>query len=112
MMEADQSSPGVGDDLFELRVATDVDGTCHVILRGELDMVGTPPLEATLRDLPAGPTHVRLDLSQLSFIDSAGLKALLTGHELMGGRLPLASPQPQLLRVLQITGLDQHFTVN
>ena len=112
MTEADQSSSCVGDELFELRVATDVDGTCHVIVCGELDMVGAPALEATLRALPAGATDVRLDLSQLSFIDSAGLKALLTGHELMGGRLTLKNPQPQLLRVLQITGLDEHFTVS
>jgi anti-anti-sigma factor len=51
-----------------------------------------------------------LDLRELSFMDSSGLASLIglcrrgAGE---GWSLVLAAPQPQVTRLLRITGLDQ-----
>jgi anti-anti-sigma factor len=49
-----------------------------LLLRGELDMVGAPELEARAQQLCANhASELVLDLSQLEFIDSAGLNSIL-----------------------------------
>ncbi len=47
-----------------------------VRLSGEMDLDNCPRIDAAL-DLPAGCTTVRLDLSDVSFMDSSGLNLLL-----------------------------------
>jgi anti-sigma B factor antagonist len=49
-----------------------------LLLTGELDMAGAPELEARAKRLCAGrASELVLDLSQLEFIDSAGLNSIL-----------------------------------
>jgi anti-sigma B factor antagonist len=55
-----------------------------------------------------------VDLSQVSFIDSTGLGVLVGAEKQMrdaGQALRLVVTQPQILRLLELTGLDQVFTV-
>lgn len=57
----------------------------------------------------AGATHVVLDLSQVQFVDSSGLRALVNGAKRArsaGGRLELRSVPPVVRRVLDVSGLD------
>jgi anti-anti-sigma factor len=56
------------------------EGASHtLILRGQLDMAGAPALEGISQQLcEAGAQELVLDLSQLEFIDSSGLKAILS----------------------------------
>ena len=67
--------------LFEMRQDQDADGAVRLSLSGELDLVGVERLEARLHDLRATGAAVRLDLSQLEFIDSSGLRALITSAQ-------------------------------
>ena len=68
IVEDDRLSPAVTNP-FEVCVSPDEDGTCHVTLCGELDLLAAPELESTLRNLWGAMDNVRLDLSLLSFID-------------------------------------------
>lgn len=57
------------------------DGERHrLLLSGDLDMASAPALEAMLQELCAGGAReLVLDLSELDFIDSTGLNAILRG---------------------------------
>ena len=55
-----------------------------------------------------------VDLSEVSFIDSSGLGALVGAEKEMraaGHELRLVVTQPQITRLLTLTGLDQVFTI-
>lgn len=87
----------------------DVEGQPVVRLSGELDMATSAGVEQTLTTM-AGPAVVVVDLQGVSFIDSSGLSTLLRAKreiERRGSQLVLRNPHPNVLRVLQLTGLDR-----
>lgn len=81
-----------------------------VRLSGELDAHTSGQLRSLLNELLlAGQGNLVLDLSGLSFLDSAGLAALLSaakGTRRGGGRLLLSGPAPGVRRVMALTGID------
>ncbi len=84
----------------------------HVLhVRGELDLASAPQLTAALSDTAtSSDVPVVLDLSEVSFIDSSALRALvLAGRELMsaGRQLQIGPRSDMVARVLQMTHLDQ-----
>jgi len=87
-----------------------------VHLAGELDPHTAPALEREVAGLmAAGATAVVLDLSQLQFIDSSGLRVLISAHRALseqGGTLTLRSPSETAQRLLEITGLIDHIRVD
>src|SRR5581483_10433745 len=82
-----------------------------VKLAGELDMATAGELDQTIRTaLGNAPEVLVLDLTNLKFLDSAGLGVLVKGHNASGQtafRLVVTSPAIQ--RPLELTGLDQVF---
>jgi anti-sigma B factor antagonist len=87
-------------------------GDCAVLqVAGEVDACTAPALRERVRELAAdGAAHVIADLSQVDFLDSSGLGALVGGLKRLredGGSLALVITAPRILRVLQITGLTQ-----
>lgn len=84
-----------------------------VSVGGEIDLGSAGELSDYLVDAmqQTGPDLV-LDLSDVTFMDSTGLKVFLATHrrlQLVGGRLALAGPGRPVRRVLTVTGLDQMF---
>ena len=65
---------------FELRSERQ-DGTHLVAATGELDMAVAPQLESALGPDADGAGAVLLDLTELEFMDSAGLRVLLLASE-------------------------------
>jgi anti-anti-sigma factor len=86
-----------------------------VYVRGDLDLASSPALIRRLLELLNLPIRsLTLNLAELDFIDSSGLAALNTIHANAEERritFTLASIPPQALRVLELTGLSQHFNV-
>lgn len=68
---AAQASPDPRRRTFEMCERLDADATLRLIVLGDLDIV-TDKLTARLRELHTTGHSVRLDLSQLAFIDSSG----------------------------------------
>jgi anti-sigma B factor antagonist len=91
----------------------DHDGALVVIPRGELDLATAPALEAALdRALTAAP-RVVLDLRELEFIDSSGLRALLTARRRAqdaGAEFSLVAGDRGLERTLEIAGVLEVFS--
>ncbi|MFF4898074.1 STAS domain-containing protein [Streptomyces sp. NPDC001068] len=87
-----------------------VAGIRVVALRGELDHT-TRALAGGALTPPAGATVPRTvaDLSHLTFMDSAGINALIAAYRASAdaqGWLRVACAQPTVLRVLQLVGID------
>ena len=85
------------------------DGSHTLELAGELDIATAPDLEATIRSLCAdGVGEIVLDLSKLEFVDSAGLRAILSGKALCeehGCQLVMTHPREPVHRLFEVTGL-------
>ncbi len=86
----------------------------HITVAGELDVVSAPALwEAVGPALATGrPRHLEIDVSGITFLDSSGIRALLHCHadaDRMACRMTLTGPRPGIRRVLEITGLLEHF---
>ncbi len=68
---------GVRRPLFEINERDDVDGALRLTLIGELDLSVRDRLRAQLDELRRGRRRVRLDLSELEFVDCSGIGAIL-----------------------------------
>jgi anti-sigma B factor antagonist len=78
-------------------------------LAGELDLFTSSKLTLALAEVD-GMDRIHVDLSELTFIDSAGIGAILTfaGSRSASGRVVLINPSEPVRRALEIAGLDQH----
>lgn len=102
---------------MELRFETLVrDGVPVLAVGGEIDVYSAPELREKLLELSHGShTTAVVDLTEVSFVDSTGLGVLVSGLKRFreaGGDLPLVVTQPQILKVLEITGLSTVFAVH
>ena len=91
-------------------VARHETGSLDVALAGELDMTAAFKLESALEDLlPADDVRrLVLDLADLTFIDSAGLGALLAIRDRtqdLGIEMVLRNVSTPVRRILDLSGL-------
>jgi anti-sigma B factor antagonist len=92
---------------FDVRSETTREGAAVLYVSGELDLASAPQLAEALDGLVADPVVV--DLSQCTFLDSAGMGVLLASARALsdsGRSLHLAASDPGILRVLEITAVD------
>jgi anti-sigma B factor antagonist len=100
---------------LEIERRQDAQGRDVVAVRGEIDVATS----TTLRDelyavMDGGSKALVVDLSGLGFIDSSGLGVLVGSLKHMrerGGELTLAGLAQPALRVFEITGLTDLFTM-
>jgi anti-anti-sigma factor len=73
--------------LFGVRQRHDADGAVRMTLTGELDMSVADGLKARLDEVQRAKRRVRLDLSELEFIDCSGIRTILDamGHARRAG---------------------------
>jgi anti-anti-sigma factor len=81
-----------------------------VVLAGEFDLAAVPQFEDAIAGVEAGgPPAIVIDLSALTFMDSSGLRALVTADDrarTAGRRLAIVPGPPAVRRVFEITQLD------
>ena len=92
-----------------MELSTTIDGTNATIgLIGTLTVASAPSLEAAFADLPEDVTDVTLDLSELTYVASAGLRVIVSRDKQArqnGGSVRLAHPNDEVMEVLDVTGL-------
>jgi anti-sigma B factor antagonist len=92
------------------------DGIARLVVAGEVDMTSAGALTGrALALLDDGPTQLVLDMSGVTFCDSAGLNALFRVYaraEEKGARLTLQSLNAAVYRVLDATGATSVLTVD
>lgn len=91
-------------------VAADDVGNTTVVLSGELDHEGVQLVENDVRWAVSQATDtVTIDGAGLSFVDSAGLRLILQAQMMAADhhvRFLIARPSENLVRLLELTGLD------
>ena len=84
-------------------------------LKGEIDLHVSPSVTASLNQMiEKKPERVVIDLSDVTYIDSAGLAALIQAMqkvEAYGGKFSLAGLQETVRSIFEISRLDQVFQI-
>ncbi|MFJ8053257.1 STAS domain-containing protein [Streptomyces luteogriseus] len=92
----------------------DVEGVRVVTLRGEIDHDVQDVLSgALLTEGGARPPRIVADLTDVTFMDSSGINVFVATHRQVSsaeGWVRIAGPQPSVLRVLQLVGIDTVIT--
>ncbi len=109
-LEGDPRVNEAGDN-ESLTVEIDLDGT--IVVHGDIDIAGGPTLEAVIMSHETNNPIV-IDLDDVSFIDSSGLRSLLGASRRAHARnstVKLRSVGPEVTRLLQITGTVDQFII-
>ena len=104
-------------DRVELRVAVHHDDAETVVaISGELDMSNADQLADSVTDeLGKRPARVVLDLADLTFCDSMGLRTFLLlsrSAETQQTYLTLRNPSPSFTRMVAITGVESALNIS
>jgi anti-anti-sigma factor len=101
--------PGFGISTSEL------DGRSVVTIRGELDLATAPDLEQAINERLDAGDAVIVDLRELQFMDSTGLRVLVHAHARAGeqGRFSIVRPPPggPIAKILAIAGVESQLDV-
>jgi anti-sigma B factor antagonist len=84
-----------------------------VAVRGELDMLTSPQLSDAIEDaLASSPEALVIDLSEVTFLASAALQALLAGQAAAGETgFAVVADGPATSRPIRVLGLDSLLSV-
>ena len=112
------SAPGGSPRAVLSRFAIDSrerDDAFRLSLSGELDITAAGEFDSHIRQVERrNPSAITLDLRELTFIDSSGLRSILTAQARAGSGgwdlVIVEAPEP-VQRVLRITGLERHLTI-
>jgi anti-sigma B factor antagonist len=103
---------------FNVEVESLDDGIHVFAIAGELDQATAPQLRDPLRDaIEGGTTAVMIDLTSCGFIDSTGLGVIVEAWKTLQERdgedagLAICCPEPEVRRLLELTGLDQTIAI-
>ena len=100
-----------------------VEANGRVVLSGDIDVVSSASIEAALRQAEGQldeaavhpPGALVIDVKAVGFVDSSGLRALLSASRRNAGvdrRVVLHSPGNSLKRLLDITGTAMMFDLD
>jgi len=82
---------------------------------GDIDVACAPELEAVIAAVLAeDPVALIVDLSEVAFLATAGLRILAATYEkitLAGGRFAVVADSPETRRPIQLTDLNQLFSL-
>ncbi len=102
-------------DSSPFAVSHHLEGTTGtLVLSGELDASSAPQVDQAVDALVAdGAQQLVIDLGEVTFIDSSGLRTLIRARKRLGDAdvVRLRNPQVGTVRLLEITGLTDQFPV-
>ncbi len=109
MSDAGDARPGT------LQLRSEVsNGTTVIALTGELDLGTVSQLEAELEHAEQSAFISVLDLRELTFMDSSGLRVILMAAERARGsgrRFVVVRGPDTVNRVFQVTGTEEHLEI-
>ena len=89
-------------------------GTATLSIVGKVDSVSAPQLEEALLPTFGEAEQVVLDFSEVTYVTSAGLRVLITGHEAAQTReasLVLRHVSEDVMEVLDMTGFSSFLVI-
>lgn len=87
--------------------------TLVLSLEGRLDTSTAPKLEACLKEVLGGVTELTLNLKDLEYVSSAGLRVLLGAQKTMKkqGSMQITGVNETVKEIFDITGFSDIFTI-
>lgn len=109
--QRDRMQPADLIDLGELTIRSVREGVVHTVaLTGELDLATAGDVDRVLEQVEATDAEsIVLDLSGLTFMDSTGVRLVVTAHgrsRADANRLTLRRGQAAVQRVMELSGVD------
>jgi len=93
-----------------------INGVTVITLMRKLDSDSAPEVDAALKELVGkGITKIVCDFSAVEYINSTGLRILLSAAKMMarsGGKIAMCSLKPQVRSVFEIAGFTQIFRIS
>ena len=88
-------------------------GKALFALAGRLDTTTAPELEKELKASLDGVSELTLDLKELEYISSAGLRVLLAAQKIMlkQGSMVLKNVNETIMEILEVTGFSDILTI-
>jgi anti-anti-sigma factor len=104
------------DAALSVRFEGGEEGPLRAVLAGEIDFASSSSMQARITSALErhGVRTLILDLSEVDFMDSSGLRAIVQIQRELSesdGGMVLFDPTAQVRRILALTGLDQHLRV-
>jgi anti-sigma B factor antagonist len=99
---------------FELEHHPESDGALRATLSGELDLATVDELRDYLLEAAALGKALRLDLTELEFIDSTGLQLLLTAAADAcrdGWDFTITKPSARFQRLVEVAGVADRLPI-
>ena len=98
-----------------MHIKTTLDGTkATIALAGRLTVATSPELEEAVHQIADTAVDYDVDLSELEYISSAGLRVLVSTQKIAnhrGGTLRLYHPTESVREVFEMTGLSDVMTI-
>ena len=84
-----------------------------IALTGRLDTMTAPELEAELKASLPGVTELTMDLAELDYISSAGLRVLLSAQKTMNkqGEMKVCHVNETVNEIFEVTGFTDILTI-
>lgn len=95
-----------------MEIKKEINGEQAVIsLNGWLDTKSAPDFEAKLASLPVDVTSLTLDLAELEYISSAGLRQVVAAHKKMNGNLTIINVSDEIKELFRMAGFDKKLNI-
>jgi anti-anti-sigma factor len=94
---------------MDMAVEDAAGGITKVVLRGRFDTTGAVMIELPFNKVATEKRAVMVDLSDVSFMSSYGIRVLLVGAKIVsgkGGKLVILCPDNYVAKVLKTAGMD------
>lgn len=98
---------------MEIRKIREDENTLEISIEGRLDTMTAPELENFLKKELGERKKLELDLQELEYISSAGLRVILSAQKVMNrqGSMVLRSVREEVMDVFEITGFVDILTI-
>ena len=80
-------------------------------LSGWLDTQTSSVLGAALDELDPAVTELTIDMKELEYISSAGLRQIVAAHKKMDGKLTVKNVSPEIMDVFNMTGFRKRLNI-
>ncbi len=92
-----------------MTISKEIKDTAMIIsVGGRLDTSTAPQLENEIKQNISGITELTIDMSELEYISSAGLRVLLSAQKIMNkqGNMTIRNVRKEIAEIFEVTGFD------
>ena len=80
-----------------------------IAIDGRLDTLTSPELNEKINELAPDSDRIILDLTQLEYISSAGIRSIVSAYKLMAdkGGFAVKAPNENVMEIITLTGISE-----